>query len=89
MVCRLQRPGTFAGFIETGHHISEDERHKYQKALQSGDFGGEMLERPRPITVEPMEPMEPGHRFTCHLCSDELLGHRFHCAHCYIETQGK
>ena len=91
LVCQLQSPETFASFIETGEHISEDERHKYQQALQSGDFGLEMLERPRPGVEQPppSTPLESGHRFTCHVCNEELLGHRFRCAHCFIETQAK
>ena len=93
LVCQLERPETFASFIETGDHISEDERHKYHLALQSGDFGPEMLERPRAGVEQPQPPpstpLESGHRFTCHVCNEDLLGHRFRCAHCFIETQAK
>ena len=88
LVCQLQSPETFAAFIETGNHISEDERQKYLGALRSGDFVPELLERPRHGVEEeepPSVPVEPGHRFTCHVCNDELLGHRFRCAHCFIE----
>ena len=89
-MCQLQRPETFADFIETGDHISEDDRHKYQQALQREDFGPEVVERPRPGAEQSQTaPPESGHRFTCPVCNDNLLGHRFRCAHCFVENQSK
>ena len=64
LVCKLQSPETFAAFIETGNHISEDERQKHLGALRSGDFDPELLERPRPsleeVSLEPEEPLQGG-----------------------------
>ena len=91
-MCQLERPETFASFIETGHHISEDERHKHLQALKNGDFGPEISERPRPEVEKEQEqpPSAPyGHRFTCYVCNEKLHGHRFRCALCYSETQAQ
>ena len=81
LVCQLERPQTFANFIETGEHVSPEDREKYQQALHTGDFSSSVEE-----TLQKMSGLElpDGHRFTCHVCNSQLQGHRFHCGHCYI-----
>merc|ERR1712244_184149 len=78
LVSRLQEPKTFATFIETGQHISQDDREKYDEVSQTGKFS------PPVDTGERGLALSCGHRFTCYACNSELLGHRFRCAHCYI-----
>jgi len=82
LVCQLQKPQTFAHFMTTGQHVSQEDRDKYEEVSQTGNFSAHVEKEASRRGLA----LTSGHRFTCYACNPQLLGHRFRCAHCYIAS---
>eukprot|EP00092_Neocalanus_flemingeri_P030307 GFUD01032900.1.p1 GENE.GFUD01032900.1~~GFUD01032900.1.p1 ORF type:complete len:447 (+),score=91.06 GFUD01032900.1:344-1684(+) len=89
LVSRLRSPARFAQFVEGGSHVTEEEAIEHRNWVSDDettdhDSTGEDTDMNDTNDTEE-SPIEPGHRFSCFLCNDKLLGHRFSCALCILE----
>ena len=95
LVCRLTSPARFAEFVEGSSHVTEEEVEEHRQWVSDEETtdtndrdtsGGDIDVRDITDTSDAEDnPIEPGHRFSCFLCNDKLLGHRFSCAFCILE----
>ena len=89
MVSHLKDPHHFANFINSSEdHITQAEIAEHREWMEgrSEDESGGMADIVKTMFWSKNTRECHGHRFSCILCTDKIIGHRFNCNRCFFDT---
>ena len=88
IVSHLKDPHHFANFINSSEdHITQAEIAEHREWMEgrSEDESGGMADIVKTMFWSKNTRECHGHRFSCILCTDKIIGHRFNCNRCFFD----